>query len=198
MIKDEDANLKNAVKAEEENVSKEHEHSDREVAPKLVKCGKKYGRRSKPAYKTEEVANITALQIISSDSDDSSCKVQSSHRFCPLDGSGHHRNHQHSSSNCCQNVQRSVSHTDILQKRRHSNGVGVLTSNGSRLKRCASLPPQRNRNREHVIQTERKGTKDDDGLVVEQRGVELDPLSKQQTHSFDSCKYLTAIKLRED
>lgn len=195
VLKDEEDNKDHAIVTTDKVVRKEQAHSDREVAPKLVKSGKKYGRRSKPTntQNTLTSQNTSPHMIISSDSEDDTKKLdiydESSHRFCSLDGSGHHS--KHSSPNSNQSVQRSASHTDILQKKGHSNGV--FTSNGRRLKRCASLPPQRNRNREMIIETSKEMHRDDcieeQGITQDEREAEIESFNKL-THNLDSRKYL--------
>ncbi|KAM7354565.1 blastoderm-specific gene 25D isoform 2-T2 [Cochliomyia hominivorax] len=97
------------------------ESSDREVSPKLVVGSKKYGRRSRP--QTQRKLN----EQTASDSDDSNGDQDShnSHRGCST--------HQ-------QQVKRSTSQTDIpCSRRRGTTGVTE-----TKLKRCASLPAQRN------------------------------------------------------
>uniref|UniRef100_A0A1I8P950 EF-hand domain-containing protein n=1 Tax=Stomoxys calcitrans TaxID=35570 RepID=A0A1I8P950_STOCA len=93
------------------------ESSDREVSPKLVVGAKKYGRRSRPHITKGD--DHTA-----SDSEDSiDEKDSSSHRSC-----------------LAPEVQRSSSQTDIAGSRRRTNTGATET----KLKRCASLPAQRN------------------------------------------------------
>lgn len=166
MILNEENNDNKKLNAPKEEVLNKEDHSDREVAPKLVKSGKKYGRRSKPT--NLKPTTVLPVPLYNSDEDASSddiSKEASSHRFCPFGGHSHenggkrccHNNQSQqkrqvgeNNQNSSQNVQRSASHADILKKKPHTNGV--LTANGSRLKRCASLPPQRNRNREPFVQ----------------------------------------------
>ncbi|XP_037811541.1 blastoderm-specific protein 25D isoform X2 [Lucilia sericata] len=93
------------------------ESPDREVSPKLVVGSKKYGRRSRP--QTQRTPN----EQTASDSDDSN-EEQDSHRGCTT-----------------QQVKRSTSQTDIPGSRRRCATSGVTES---KLKRCASLPAQRN------------------------------------------------------
>lgn len=96
------------------------ESSDREVSPKLVVGTKKYGRRSRP--QTQRKINEPQQQQQASDSEDSN-DDQDSHRGCST-----------------QQVKRSTSQTDIPGTRRRCT-TGVTES---KLKRCASLPAQRN------------------------------------------------------
>ncbi|XP_065355345.1 ninein homolog isoform X2 [Calliphora vicina] len=94
------------------------ESSDREVSPKLVVGTKKYGRRSRP--QTQRKPN----EQTASDSEDSNEDNEAhSHRSCSS-----------------QHVKRSTSQTDIPGTRRRCT-TGVTES---KLKRCASLPAQRN------------------------------------------------------
>ncbi|XP_023303838.2 blastoderm-specific protein 25D isoform X1 [Lucilia cuprina] len=94
------------------------ESPDREVSPKLVVGTKKYGRRSRPQT-TQRISN----EQTASDSDDSN-EEQDSHRACST--------HE---------VKRSTSQTDIPGSRRRCATSGLTES---KLKRCASLPAQRN------------------------------------------------------
>ncbi|KAI8125921.1 Blastoderm-specific protein 25D [Lucilia cuprina] len=94
------------------------ESPDREVSPKLVVGTKKYGRRSRP-HTTQRISN----EQTASDSDDSN-EEQDSHRACST--------HE---------VKRSTSQTDIPGSRRRCATSGLTES---KLKRCASLPAQRN------------------------------------------------------
>ncbi|XP_075153955.1 blastoderm-specific gene 25D isoform X2 [Haematobia irritans] len=93
------------------------ESSDREVSPKLVVGAKKYGRRSRPHIPKNN--DLTA-----SDSEESTDEKDSnSHRSC-----------------LTAQVQRSSSQTDIPGSRRRMTTGPTET----KLKRCASLPAQRN------------------------------------------------------
>ncbi|XP_073820865.1 blastoderm-specific gene 25D isoform X2 [Musca autumnalis] len=104
---------------EETFIDSPPESSDREVSPKLVVGTKKYGRRSRPH-------NTKVGDLSVSDSEDSTDEKDSSntHRACVTQSS----------------VQRSTSQTDIPGTRRRQT-VGVTET---KLKRCASLPAQRN------------------------------------------------------
>ncbi|KAH8395473.1 hypothetical protein KR215_006991 [Drosophila sulfurigaster] len=97
----------------------EPEASDREVSPKLVVGTKKYGRRSKP----HQDIGLNARSATDSDNTDED---------------------PHQSVNGCTDqiaqVQRSSSQSDIPGSRR----LRSIHINGSKLKRCASLPARKN------------------------------------------------------
>lgn len=94
------------------------EISDREVSPKLVVGTKKYGRRSRPHNQ-----NKNSDQLMSDSDDTNDEQDVYSHRSCNA-----------------QQVKRSTSQTDIPGSRRYCNTI--VTEN--KLKRCASLPAQKN------------------------------------------------------
>ncbi|XP_005180216.1 blastoderm-specific protein 25D isoform X3 [Musca domestica] len=114
------------------------ESSDREVSPKLVMGTKKYGRRSRPH-------NSKTGDASASDSEDSTEeKDSSSHRGC-----------------ITQQVQRSTSQTDIPGTRRRQT-VGVTET---KLKRCASLPAQRNLFNQNKTKFQNKAKIGNDSLI---------------------------------
>lgn len=94
------------------------ELSDREVSPKLVVGTKKYGRRSRPHNQ-----NKNTDQLLSDSDDTNDDQDIYSHRSCNA-----------------QQVKRSTSQTDIPGSRRYCNTVATE----NKLKRCASLPAQKN------------------------------------------------------
>lgn len=114
------------------------ESSDREVSPKLVMGTKKYGRRSRPH-------NSKTGDASASDSEDSTEEKDSnSHRSC-----------------ITQQVQRSTSQTDIPGTRRRQT-VGVTET---KLKRCASLPAQRNLFNQNKTKFQNKAKIVNDSLI---------------------------------
>ncbi|XP_061388737.1 blastoderm-specific protein 25D [Musca vetustissima] len=123
---------------EETFIDSPPESSDREVSPKLVVGTKKYGRRSRPHNPKSGDASV-------SDSEDSTDEKDSnSHRECVT-----------------QQVQRSTSQTDIPGTRRRQT-VGVTES---KLKRCASLPAQRNLFNQNKAKLQNKAKIGNDSLI---------------------------------
>lgn len=112
------------------NESDNDDLSDREVKPKFVVGTKKYGRRSRP---------VSSDDILSGDddedSDDTSSGANNKTDETYYVAAGGKSND--TSNNSRNKVQRSASQSDIHgTKRKRPMSV-------SRLKRCASLPPQR-------------------------------------------------------
>ncbi|KAI9586542.1 blastoderm-specific protein 25D isoform X1 [Glossina fuscipes] len=127
-------------------VNSEAEISDREVSPKLVVGSKKYGRRSRPPIH-RNIENITASDTDDDSNDDKSITA---HRTC-------YSNIQ---------VQRSSSQTDIPGIRKHLTAI----SSESKLKRCASLPAQKNlQNRAKVTGTASKMNKNTQTSAMEKQ-----------------------------
>lgn len=125
------------------------ESSDREVSPKLVVGTKKYGRRSRPQTQNN------AYDLSVSDSEDTNDELDThSHRSCHT-----------------QQVQRSTSQTDIPGTRRRSTTGATET----KLKRCASLPAQRN------LLNQNKAK-----LVANKSKFGKDPLSQLTKSTLDS------------
>uniref|UniRef100_A0A1A9ZK96 EF-hand domain-containing protein n=1 Tax=Glossina pallidipes TaxID=7398 RepID=A0A1A9ZK96_GLOPL len=127
-------------------VNSEAEISDREISPKLVVGSKKYGRRSRPAIH-RNIENITASDTDDDSNDDKSITA---HRTC-------YSNIQ---------VQRSSSQTDIPGVRKHLTAISAE----SKLKRCASLPAQKNlQNRAKVTGTASKMNKNTQTSTMEKQ-----------------------------
>uniref|UniRef100_A0A1A9WUV4 EF-hand domain-containing protein n=1 Tax=Glossina brevipalpis TaxID=37001 RepID=A0A1A9WUV4_9MUSC len=127
-------------------VNSETEISDREISPKLVMGSKKYGRRSRPPIHR----NIETLTASDTDDDSNDDKSIKAHRTC-------YSNIQ---------VQRSSSQTDIPGVRKHLTAI----STESKLKRCASLPAQKNlQNRAKVTSSASKMNKNTQTSMIEKQ-----------------------------
>lgn len=107
--------------------------SDREVKPKFVVGSKKYGRRSRPVSSDDILSGDDDI-----DSDDtSSSTIKKDETYYVASGNSTATANDTTTSGSRNKVQRSASQSDIHgTKRKRPMSV-------SRLKRCASLPPQR-------------------------------------------------------
>lgn len=104
--------------------------SDREVKPKFVVGTKKYGRRSRPVSSDDILSDDD--DDVDDDSDENSSGIKNDETYYVA--SGNSPAHDQSLRN---KVQRSASQSDIHGTKRKR------PMSASRLKRCASLPPQR-------------------------------------------------------